>query len=502
MNSTSYETARLSDDIRQIFINAFGVKYEMIRMCRDHKDPLLHKDKKPVLNITQDEFVGIFNVNSNHYLLPSGQACRLGIYCRLPLPNLVALMMKAEWESFLSVMAGHLSASGAQSTGLDLIERYGSAFKPDPGKIFKLIMSNSDDSAADITYSRIGFIINDLLEQGRFLTDNYQAGHAYSEKEITEDIFLLKIPKSQQEIYFQLKELWKTKSTELDDLLMYFERKKRLNIGLENKYFRFFGDLETEKSKFIYRLEKYKAILEIMNENTGLSYRELIRLAGEKITEAERERNDIKNKITRSHNIIDNIIPEGTAPTVTDEFKNYYMLECKRLLRKLFFLLHTDTCPNYSGLSLQKKTEINKLWLELMKSTKEEVYSFSPSMMLYSLPDYEQLQSIYRRACEILGMDPDCFETGDRLEFLIKKGAHPDKILEFLKIETEQLELHLARLELVQNEYTNEDQTQIYRSALENISIHTGKLKSAISDLKYEILKLKKQIAEEHIKVT
>ncbi len=129
MNSTSYETTRLSDDIRQISINAFGVKYEMIRMCRDHNDPLLHQDKKPVLNITQDEFVGIFNVNSNHYLLPSGQACRLGIYCRLPLPNLVALMMKAEWESFLSVMAGHLSASGAQSTGLDLIERYGFGFQ-------------------------------------------------------------------------------------------------------------------------------------------------------------------------------------------------------------------------------------------------------------------------------------------------------------------------------------------------------------------------------------
>jgi len=93
-------------------------------------------------------------------------------------------------------------------------------------------------------------------------------------------------------------------------------------------------------------------------------------------------------------------------------------------------------------------------------------------------------------------------ETGDRLEFLIKKGAHPDKIFEFLKSETEQLELHLARLELVQNEYTNEDQTQIYRNALENINIHSEKLKAAISDLKAEILKLKKQIAEEHIKVT
>ncbi len=169
MNSTSYTNTRLSDDIRQIFINAYGAKQEMIRMCRDHNDPLLHQDKKPVLNITQDEFVGIFDVNSNHYFLQAGQACRLGTYCRLPLPNLVALMMKAEWESFLSGISSYLSVSGGQLTEQDLIERYCSAFKSDPGKIYKLIMSNSDDSAAGITYSRIGFIVNDLLEQGMFL---------------------------------------------------------------------------------------------------------------------------------------------------------------------------------------------------------------------------------------------------------------------------------------------------------------------------------------------
>ena len=56
-------------------------------------------------------------------------------------------------------------------------------------------------------------------------------------------------------------------------------------------------------------------------------------------------------------------------------------------------------------------------------------------------------------------------------------------LLEFLKSETEQLELHLARLELVQNEYTNEDQTQVYRMAMENINGHTERLKCEISDL-------------------
>jgi predicted RNase H-like nuclease (RuvC/YqgF family) len=134
-----------------------------------------------------------------------------------------------------------------------------------------------------------------------------------------------------------------------------------------------------------------------------------------------------------------------------------------------------------------------------MKSTKDEMYSFSPSMLLYSLPDYEQLKSIYKRACEILGMDPDCYDTGNRLEFMIIKGASIESIMDFLKSETEQLELHLARLELVQIEYTHEDQTQVYRHAIENINGHTESMKCEISDLKKQIQKLKKQITSEYI---
>lgn len=213
------------------------------------------------------------------------------------------------------------------------------------------------------------------------------------------------------------------------------------------------------------------------------------------------EQNDIKNKITRSLNRVDLAFIDVTKETISEGFKNSYMQECKKLLRKLFFLLHTDTCPNYSELPGHKKAEINKLWLKLMKSTKEEMYSFSPSMLLYSLPDYEQLKSIYERACEILGMDPDCYDTGNRLEFMISKGASIESILEFLIKETEQLELHLARLELVQNEYTHEDQTRLYRQAMEDINGHTERLKSEISDLKKQIIRVKKQITNEYAKV-
>ena len=137
-----------------------------------------------------------------------------------------------------------------------------------------------------------------------------------------------------------------------------------------------------------------------------------------------------------------------------------------------------------------------------MKSTKDELFSFSPSMLLYSYPDYRNLLSIYERACLILGIDPDCYDIGDRLEFMIRNGASIEAILEFLNSETVKTELHLARLEIVQNEYTNEDQTQLYSSALENINMHSDKLKADIAQLKAQIKEIKKRISFQFIKKT
>ncbi len=501
MKTTDKRITILSYDIRQAFANVFGENADISRLCRDHHDPFLLPDKKPVLNIIQDELIGIFNMNSNHFFLPAGQVLRFGTYCNLPLPNLIALMLKAEWEEYLAGMPGISTDNVLRLTDQNLIERYISDFKPNPGKIFNLFRKAGDVTCHEITYIQIEYFISDMMEKSKFLFANHYISQFYSNRKISEEILLQNIPGQQKESYHRLKELWLTKSTELDDLLMYLERKKRINLSLENKYFRIFGNLEAEKSKFVYRLKKYKIITEIMHDNPELSLRELIISANERLTVARMEQNDIKNKITRSLNRIDFAFIDVTKETISEDFKNSYMQECKKLLRKLFFLLHTDTCPNYSELPGHKKAEINKLWLKLMKSTKEEMYSFSPSMLLYSLPDYEQLKSIYERACEILGMDPDCYDTGNRLEFMISKGASIESILEFLIKETEQLELHLARLELVQNEYTHEDQTRLYRQAMEDMNGHTERLKSEISDLKKQIIRLKKQITNEYAKV-
>ena len=59
MKSTDINITTLSEDIRQIANPSGGEKLDMLRFCKDHPSPILFRDKKPILDISQDEFVGI-----------------------------------------------------------------------------------------------------------------------------------------------------------------------------------------------------------------------------------------------------------------------------------------------------------------------------------------------------------------------------------------------------------------------------------------------------------
>ena len=143
MMATGNKMTLLSDDIQEIAKTNQGGKLEMIPLCKDHYAPYLLHDNKPVLNITQDEFVGIFDLQSSHYFLSIDQAFRLGTYCELAMPKLIALMMKADWEGFLSEMTDYSREEGfnlrSKLTDKDLVEMYMTHYKPNDGKIFNLV---------------------------------------------------------------------------------------------------------------------------------------------------------------------------------------------------------------------------------------------------------------------------------------------------------------------------------------------------------------------------
>ncbi len=502
MKPTNDKTTPLSHDILQIANDPNGKKTELPKLCRDHPNPLLLHDKQPVLNITQDELVGIFDNNRNHFCLTPGQALRFGVFFRLRLPDLISLMIKAEWECliFTATRASLINNQMNFCTALrntELTNKYIRDFKPDTGKFFVLIRDTLQNSK-DVTYGLVDFLITELLTERKFLCEHGQTGLQYSTMENNEILILSDASVTQRAEYSSLKIRWVEKSSELDDYLFQLEQIKRFNLNTEDKYFSIFMKEETEKAGLIYRIEKLRLVLSIMKENPGLSYRVLLTMAEESLKSMEIKNNEIRKRIARSQNNVNTESYEFSRTYITENLKNQYTKSVKALLRKIWFLCHPDTSPDYNILSEEKKKEIDELWLRTMSSTKEEQYSYSPNMLLYHLPDLDQLEAIYLRICTILGIEPDYYETGNRLDFMIRTGTSITGLIEFLKYEISKISLQLTNLELIQDEYTNDIKTQKYRSALENISRHSEKLKSEIRELKVSMKLIKDEIINEY----
>jgi hypothetical protein len=499
MKQITINITTLSEDIRQITNPTEGAQIDMFRLCRDHSNPILLKDKKPVLEITQDELLDVYGKKPKHIFLSCKHVCRIGTYAKRSIPAIIALMLKSAWESYIAERTDYRTGSGNDLVSSlkdpEIVTKYTSGFKPGSNKIFSLLKDCHSSSNHKLTYSKCEFYIGVLQEENTFLGNNEWINEKYPDENITEEMLLQRLTGPQRTAYYRQKERWQLKSGELDDMLLFLERRKRLNQNIEDRYFRTFHKSELEKSKLRYRSEKLGIILKLIPDHPGASYRELARLSEESMWMAEKNRNDLKKKITRSLTYIGDPGIDTTTEPVSRQFKNAYMDACKKLLKKLYFLLHSDTCPKYAELSQQKKVQINELWMELMKGSKEESFSFSQSMLLYSLPDLEQLESLYNRACEILEIEPENFNVGSRLEFMISTGVPLLKIMDFLDNETERLALHLAHLELIQHEYTNEEETQQYREALNDIRVHSEKLTKEIKELKEEVSGLKQKIS-------
>jgi len=501
MTPDSHKITTLPEDMLRISSNHGGRKLELNRLCRDCRDPFLLSDKKPVLNITQDDLVGIFADNSRHYYLSPEQALRFGVFCGLDLPRVIALMIKAEWEGLIPAIAGysvkphHESASFLKDQ--NTINKYIHEFKPDTGKFYTLIRDIFHNSDQETTYGLIDFLISDLLEEGKFLADNDEAGTLYSDIKLSELKMLAEATDLQSTEYKELKIRWIEKNSELDDYLLILEEKKRSSLNSADRYYQTFNKQESEKAALVFRIEKLRIVLSIMNEQSGLSYRMLIEMAEERLEKTERNRNEIKQRIMRSQNYIDFRSFGIKDSYMTEELKNKYIKEVKTLLRKIWFLCHPDTSPNYNKLSDESRKEVDDLWLRIMKSAKEEQFSYSPHMLLYHVPDIKLLKDAYFRLCSLLDVEPELYEVGNRLEFMIRTGVPISGISEFLKNDIAKICLQLTNLELVQDKYTDEPAALRYRAALENISKHSDKLKKEINDLRKTLVSLKNDIIDQ-----
>jgi len=495
-NTKDLKIVPLSEDIRQIVKTTGKGQLEMMRFCKDHSNPYVLDDKKPVFyDIGQDQFLGIFDFGANHYFLSPEQVYRFGIFHKLGMYQIIALMVKCEWEIFFLESLGYIgNSTNKQNSKLlnkNRIEKHISDFHPDKGRMYALIRELPYAKASKTIRSHINLIIEDMILEHCFLFDNLLIPDFYPEKEYSENQLLKNAPEALAKEYNKLKYLWKRRTTELEEKLLEGEKKKRINQNLEDAYYRTFGKLELDKIALSYTVEKYIKVLELKEKKPELTYKQTVKKAIETLKEIENKARELKNTYMRSLHCISGSMVGGAVGISQSEIAKYKE-EVKELLKKLFFLLHSDTCP-VQELSDAQKSGINELWLELM-SSKDELFSYTPDMLMWSLPDLDRLLSILRRACEILDIKMEDLDVADRLELMIRKGTPIKKMIVFLKQEIENLQLHLTNLEIIQDEYTNEIKTQLYRDALENVEDHKVKFETEILALKKRISELKDKI--------
>lgn len=498
MKPEEIQITTLSTELRQIINDKHGEQFDMLRLCRDHRKSIKLPDKNSVLNILQDDLVGVFDMKSGHFFLDEEQVLRFAIFCELPVSGIIGLLLKAEWEFRL---AKSLEMAENRPTNYDfvfknkkIIDKFIPEFTPDKGAMINLLIHYENILKRDFEINKIELYIQDLLIDLNFLKSTRWISEYFCAVKSNENKLLRSSSDQDKQKYYQLKELWRFKTDEFAEYLFILEKKKRVHTNIENSYMRIFGKLELENMHWSHKEKKYRAILGLMEEYPDLSFRELLTVVNKFLNEMRKENAELKSKIDRSHTILDISSFPHVNTVVSDEFRNTYVTECKKLLRKLYMLLHSDTCPSYINLSGKKKKQINKLWIKLMKTTKGELYSYSTEMLLYQYPDLNVLNDIYLRACNILEITPDFVEPADRLEFMISKGTSLQRIIGFLNEEIEKIDLHMAQLELVQTEYSHAEETDYCRNALESVDTHQQKLHKKIQQLKTKVTDLKMQI--------
>jgi hypothetical protein len=348
---------------------------------------------------------------------------------------------------------------------------------------------NRNESVKDVD-----LIFTDLLKSNNFLADNMEINDLCSYQVLNKELFLGNMSQTERQKFEELKAKWHFKLSEVEEKLYLFEQTKRINLNTENRYLKAFGNLEIEKSLLLFRISKNELVLKLINEQPELSPKELIKKTNEILTNTIKEVTSLRQKTARASNCIESLIDTGSQSCVTDEFKDSYIRKYKKLQRKLFFLLHSDTCPNYSNLSDPSKEMLNSWWLELMESTNEEFYYYTPMMFLYQVPDYEKLLSIYRKVCEILDIWPEDFETENHIDYLIRMSHSPDEVMDFMKNDIERLGLHLALLDVVKDQYTNCNKALDYLDKLERFSAYADELGKEIAKLKVHVKDLEKKL--------
>jgi len=279
-----------------------------------------------------------------------------GIFCHLDFHRLIALVVKGEWERYVSPrLPVGKTVEDIFSEGLSAVRDLSSGFimAIDATGLYRLFEGNGSLAASN------GYDEKDFLDLVRHMILAEVHMFAGSSPELANFITgeeaqraLLKgVSADVAEEFWKKKRIWIELENEVGGLLLKLEQQTLRNRKVHRKWMSTFGHIYIPLVESEYRFTSLNYRIRCKEEDPGLSLEELEELEEEnRQVEEEHLARLKKNALAMRMDL-----PGPGGMPLDDEEMDEYEKECKKLLRKIWRLTHPDRIEQEKFTPEQKK---------------------------------------------------------------------------------------------------------------------------------------------------
>jgi len=415
------------------------------------KSSLLAVDLKNLSESTGNQCAEVMKIYDSDIILKKYQVkqpdeiMKIAVKAKSDFYQCLVLLLKNEWESHLINNIGEdwevIADSGYENIN---IAEWKNKFNPDTNSLYKTFRRYGSKVKLG-NYSKANFY---MLVQEMILVDLHIAALGCPEVEN----FILRKKKSdnilknctleEKENFWEIKSTWLQHQNTLEDLLLVLEQCRLHNAHVDWEFLFKFGENYLKLKMAIMRndLIKLKMELQEVMQFSKLNDLEELILEVQKNMEVKLEELRTKIAFAPIHYKSD----LGVALSISDE--SNYRRKAKKLLRKIWRLVHPDILANdssYQKMTESQKQKLAQLWAQAMKIRPEEVgfteaqfgYNYRSIVVLEEI--LEQIKNIFKYAG--LDIDPNLIIHGDTVskqtEWLKKAIEKQDAEISFVHAE-------------------------------------------------------------------
>jgi len=505
-------------------------------------------DDRPVGSLRGRSAESFWNYNDNHVFPPTDDLIRLGIFMHLDVYRLLALALKGKWEEFFAREICEWRANvGKNLSELlqeeDKMEEALSRFNPDTRELLSLLL---DHANIDITRtkSRLGqdtghglqtidTVVEDLMEklpqygvgwliEARYSPDAFdtlvqtmllnkmhwvatESGelHHFKKHAVEEIAVCTQGTDGERHSYWRLNQARIQLLMNLDDVYLQVEGIRLQNEATHRKYLSVFGEHEIALREASFRRYELEQRILLKRADPKLSSDELDEQIQQKIDEMIRQLDELKDAaqfatLMDEKNQIWGEAAQalGFSKPLADEDKAAYIEKCKKILRKIYLLIHPDRLKNdpvYEDLTSKQRKELEDILNRVLEIKGSDLPPGTFIESRYRSP--AALQEILDRVRSILenagiNLDPGLEIKGDtlpeRLEWLEKSIDLVEGYIRSAKLELQAL-MSDEDIQQKRSIISNEDKHDDIKKEMEE---QTGQYRKMAEELEAELREL------------